>query len=199
MNDLSGITASPRLQSWDDQALQQLLWSSRSLRPRTEPMKLSEALDQVLAKLFQPLPDLSGALPMNPRISMITLAVRDMAESVRFYEQGLGLPRMNSDPNVAFFRLNGSWLGLYGREALAEDVGIPAAGNGFSGFTLAHNLESEDAVDALMTQALEAGARLVKPAQKVFWGGYSGYFSDPDGHLWEVAHNPHFWIGPRDE
>ncbi|WP_367401458.1 VOC family protein [Solimonas sp. SE-A11] len=135
---------------------------------------------------------------MNPRISMITLAVRDMAESVRFYEQGLGLPRMNSDPNVAFFRLNGSWLGLYGREALAEDVGIPAAGNGFSGFTLAHNLESEDAVDALMTQALEAGARLVKPAQKVFWGGYSGYFSDPDGHLWEVAHNPHFWIGPRD-
>ena len=199
MNDLSGVTVSPRFQSWDDQALQQLLWNSRSLRPRTEPMKLSEALDQVLAKLFQPLPDLSGALPMNPRISMITLAVRDMAESVRFYEQGLGLPRMNSDPNVAFFRLNGSWLGLYGREALAEDVGIPAAGNGFSGFTLAHNLESEDAVDALMTQALDAGARLVKPAQKVFWGGYSGYFSDPDGHLWEVAHNPHFWIGPRDE
>lgn len=199
MNDLSGVAVSPRFQSWDDQALQQLLWNSRSLRPRTEPMKLSEALDQVLAKLFQPLPDLSGALPMNPRISMITLAVRDMAESVRFYEQGLGLPRMNSDPNVAFFRLNGSWLGLYGREALAEDVGIPAAGNGFSGFTLAHNLESEDAVDALMTQALEAGARLVKPAQKVFWGGYSGYFSDPDGHLWEVAHNPHFWIGPRDE
>ncbi|MDM4772016.1 VOC family protein [Solimonas sp. SE-A11] len=198
MNDIQAINPTPRFQSWDDQALQQLLSNTRSLRPCPEPIKLSEALEQVLAKLFQPLPDLSGAEPMNPRISMITLAVRDMAESVRFYEQGLGLPRMNSDPNVAFFRLNGSWLGLYGREALAEDVGIPAAGNGFSGFTLAHNLESEDAVDALMTQALEAGARLVKPAQKVFWGGYSGYFSDPDGHLWEVAHNPHFWIGPRD-
>lgn len=198
MNDIQAANPAPHFQSWDDQALQQLLSNTRSLRPRAEPIKLSEALEQVLAKLFQPLPDLSGAEPMNPRISMITLAVRDMAESVRFYEQGLGLPRMNSDPNVAFFRLNGSWLGLYGREALAEDVGVPAAGNGFSGFTLAHNLESEDAVDALMTQALEAGARLVKPAQKVFWGGYSGYFSDPDGHLWEVAHNPHFWIGPRD-
>jgi catechol 2,3-dioxygenase-like lactoylglutathione lyase family enzyme len=198
MNDLHGVADSPRHQAWDDQALQQLLWNTRVLRPRDEPIRLSEALEQVLAKLFQPLPDLSGALPMNPRISMITLAVRDMAESVRFYEQGLGLPRMNSDPNVAFFNLNGSWLGLYGREALAEDVGVPAAGNGFSGFTLAHNVESEDAVDALMTQALDAGARLVKAAQKVFWGGYSGYFSDPDGHLWEVAHNPHFWIGPRD-
>nr|WP_207766079.1 VOC family protein [Solimonas fluminis] len=200
MNDLPGTSGypAPRFQSWDDQALQQLLWNTRVLRPPEEPVKLSEALEQVLAKLFQPRPDISGALPMKPRISMITLAVRDMAESVRFYEQGLGLPRMNSDPNVAFFRLNGSWLGLYGREALAEDVGIPAAGNGFSGFTLAHNLESEDEVDAMMAQALEAGARLVKPAQKVFWGGYSGYFSDPDGHLWEVAHNPHFWIGPRD-
>ena len=200
MNDLHGVTDSsaPRHQAWDDQALQQLLGNTRALRPRDEPIRLSEALEQVLAKLFQPLPDLSGATPMNPRISMITLAVRDMAESVRFYEQGLGLPRMNSDPNVAFFSLNGSWLGLYGREALAEDVGVPAAGNGFSGFTLAHNVESEDAVDALMTQALDAGARLIKPAQKVFWGGYSGYFSDPDGHLWEVAHNPHFWIGPRD-
>jgi catechol 2,3-dioxygenase-like lactoylglutathione lyase family enzyme len=198
MNDLPGTAASPasRVASWDDQALQQLLWNTR--RRREEPVRLSEALEQVLAKLFQPLPDIAGALPMKPRISMITLAVRDMAESVRFYEQGLGLPRMNSDPNVAFFSLNGSWLGLYGREALAEDAGIPAAGSGFSGFTLAHNLESEDEVDAMMAQALEAGARLVKPAQKVFWGGYSGYFSDPDGHLWEVAHNPHFWIGPRD-
>ncbi|AXQ31684.1 VOC family protein [Solimonas sp. K1W22B-7] len=136
---------------------------------------------------------------MKPRISMITLAVRDMEASVRFYEQGLGLPRMNSDPKVAFFSLNGSWLCLYGREALAEDAGIPAAGNGFAGFTLAHNVESEAEVDALIEQAVAAGARLLKPAQKVFWGGYSGYFQDPDGHLWEVAHNPHFWIGPRDE
>ena len=136
---------------------------------------------------------------MNPRISMITLGVRDLAASVRFYEQGLGLPRMESPPEVAFFTLNGSWLGLYGREALAEDAGVPAEGTGFAGVALAHNVESEAAVDAVMAQAVAAGASLVKPAQKVFWGGYSGYFADPDGYLWEVAHNPLFWVGPRDD
>lgn len=135
---------------------------------------------------------------MQPRISMITLGVRDLAVSVRFYEQGLGLPRMESPPSVAFFNLNGSWLGLYGLEALAEDVGVAADGSGFRGVTLAHNLASEAAVDALLEQAVAAGASLVKPAQKVFWGGYSGYFADPDGHLWEVAHNPLCWIGPPD-
>lgn len=135
---------------------------------------------------------------MNPRISMITLGVRDLAASIQFYEQGLGLPRMESPPEVAFFTLNGTWLGLYGREALAEDAGVPAEGSGFSGIAMAHNVESEAAVDDVMQQAVAAGARLVKPAQKVFWGGYSGYFADPDGYLWEVAHNPHFWVGPRD-
>ena len=136
---------------------------------------------------------------MKPRISMITLGVRDLEESVRFYEQGLGLPRMNSPPGVAFFTLDGTWLGLYGRESLAEDVGVPAAGTGFVGFTIAHNVDSETAVDELLEQAISAGAKLMKPAQKVFWGGYSGYFSDPDGYLWEVAHNPLFWVGPKDE
>ncbi|MDR5907579.1 VOC family protein [Franzmannia qiaohouensis] len=136
---------------------------------------------------------------MNPRISMITLGVRDLATSVRFYEQGLGLPRMESPPEVAFFTLNGSWLGLYGREALAEDAGVSAEGTGFAGVALAHNVESEAAVDAVMAQAVAAGATLVKPAQKVFWGGYSGYFADPDGYLWEVAYNPLFWVGPRDD
>ncbi|WP_193074955.1 VOC family protein [Pseudomonas sp. FME51] len=136
---------------------------------------------------------------MNPRISMITLGVRDLKESAHFYEQGLGLPRMDSPPEVAFFTLNGSWLGLYGREALAEDVGVPSAGSGFAGFTIAHNVDSEAAVDELMEQAVSAGAKLVKPAQKVFWGGYSGYFADPDGYLWEIAHNPLFWVGPKDE
>ncbi|MBU0590460.1 MAG: VOC family protein [Gammaproteobacteria bacterium] len=135
---------------------------------------------------------------MKPRISMITLGVRDLAASVRFYEQGLGLPRMDSPPGVAFFTLNGSWLGLFGRDALAEDAGVSPQGEGFAGFALAHNLTSEAEVDQLMAQALAAGATLTKPAQKVFWGGYSGYFRDPDGYLWEVAYNPHFWVGPPD-
>ena len=135
---------------------------------------------------------------MKPRISMITLGVRDLEQSVRFYVQGLGLPRMDSPPEVAFFTLNGSWLGLYGRETLAEDVGVSADGSGFAGFTIAHNVNSDAEVDELLAQAVAAGAKLVKPAKHVFWGGYSGYFADPDGYLWEVAHNPHFWVGPKD-
>lgn len=135
---------------------------------------------------------------MQPRISMITLAVRDLAAAVKFYEQGLGFPRMESPPEVAFFMLNGTWLGLYGRDALAEDAMVPPAGNGFEGFTLAHNVSSEGEVRDVMNQAIAAGATLVKPPQRVFWGGYSGYFKDPDGHLWEVAHNPFTWIGPPD-
>lgn len=136
---------------------------------------------------------------MKPRISMITLGVRDLDAAIGFYEDGLGLPRMDSPPEVAFFTLNGTWLGLYGREALAEDAGVPAEGHGFESFALAHNVSSEREVDAVVDQAVEAGATLVKQPQTVSWGGYSGYFKDPDGHLWEVAHNPLFWVGPRDE
>ena len=135
---------------------------------------------------------------MKPRISMITLGVRDLAASARFYEEGLGFPRMDSPPSVAFFTLNGTWLALYGREALAEDATVSADGSGFEGFTLAHNVESEQEVDQVMAQAVAAGATLVKRPQPVFWGGYSGYFKDLDGHLWEVAHNPLFWVGPED-
>ncbi len=136
---------------------------------------------------------------MKPRISMITLGVRDLATAVKFYEAGLGFPRMESPPEVAFFTLNGSWLGLYSRNALAEDATVPPEGNGFEGFTLSHNVSSEEEVETIMGQALAAGATLVKAAQKVFWGGYSGYFKDPDGHLWEIAHNPLFWVGPSDD
>lgn len=136
---------------------------------------------------------------MKPRISMITLGVDDIERAVTFYEKGLGFPRIESPPTVAFFALNGSWLGLYGREALAEDAMVSAEGSGFNSFALAHNVGSEAEVDALLAQAVAAGATLMKPGQKVFWGGYSGYFKDPDGHLWEIAHNPFCWIGPDDE
>jgi len=135
---------------------------------------------------------------MKPRISMITLGVKDLDASVRFYQQGLGFPKMDSPPTVAFFTLDGSWLGLYPREALAGDATVSAEGSGFNGFALAHNVASDAEVDTVLDQAVAAGATLVKPGQKVFWGGYSGYFKDPDGHLWEVAHNPFFWIGPAD-
>ncbi|MEE9158770.1 MAG: VOC family protein [Gammaproteobacteria bacterium] len=135
---------------------------------------------------------------MNPRISMITLGVRDLAASVKFYENGLGFPRMESPPEVAFFTLNGTWLGLFGRDALAADATVSPEGSGFESFALAHNVHSEAEVNEVINQALEAGATLVKKPHKVSWGGYSGYFKDPDGHLWEIAHNPHFWIGPRD-
>lgn len=135
---------------------------------------------------------------MQPRMSMITLGVADLETSIRFYRDGLGFPMMESPPEVAFFTLNGTWLALYPRALLAEDATVAADGSGFAGFTIAHNVDSESAVNAVISTAVSAGARLVKPAQKVFWGGYSGYFADPDGFLWEIAHNPFFWVGPAD-
>ncbi|MEJ2060470.1 MAG: VOC family protein [Gammaproteobacteria bacterium] len=135
---------------------------------------------------------------MKPRISMITLGVNDIEAAVKFYEEGLGFPRMESPPEVAFFTLNGTWLGLYGREALAEDATVSSKGSGFEGFALAYNVHSEEEVDEVIHVAARAGAIVAKKPQKVYWGGYSGYFKDLDGHLWEVAYNPLFWIGPED-
>ena len=136
---------------------------------------------------------------MRPRISMISLGVSDLEKSIEFYEEGLGFPRIESPPEIAFFTLNGSWLGLYNRESLAEDAMVSSEGSGFNGFTISHNVASESEVDQIIGQAVSVGATLVKPPQKVFWGGYSAYFKDPDGFLWEVAYNPHFWVGPEDE
>lgn len=135
---------------------------------------------------------------MKPRISMITLGVKDIKRSIEFYET-LGFPRLESGPDVAFFTLNGTWLGLYGHESLAEDAAVSAEGGGFRGVSLSYNVASEAEVDEALAEAVAAGATLKKAAEKVFWGGYSGYFADPDGHLWEVAHNPFEWIGPKDE
>lgn len=136
---------------------------------------------------------------MKPRISMITLGVRDMEQATRFYEQGLGLPRMPFEGGAAFFTLKGSWLSLYPWDALADDATVTTNGSGFQGITLAHVVSSKQEVRDVLNQAVKAGGKLIKPAQDVFWGGYSGYFADPDGHLWEVAWNPHFWPGPQDD
>lgn len=127
---------------------------------------------------------------MKPHITLITLGVADLDRSIAFYEQGLGLPRKPGPDGIAFFETEGTMLSLYSREKLAEDIAIDAAGSGFQGFTLAHNVESPDAVDATLAEAVAAGAELIKAGQEVFWGGYSGYFKDPDGFYWEVAHNP---------
>ena len=132
---------------------------------------------------------------MEPRISIVTLGVSDLARSVEFYRDGLGLVLYDENTeSIAFFQNKGTWLALYPRDALAADVGIATDGSGFFGVTLAHNLRSKEEVDELLAVAVAAGATLVKPAQDTFWGGYSGYFSDPDGYLWEIAWNPFFWI-----
>ena len=101
---------------------------------------------------------------MQPRISMITLGVRDLARAVEFYEKGLGFPRLDSPPEVAFFTLNGTWLGLFGREALAADAGVQAAGEGFEAFALAHNVRSAEEVKRVVAQAVEAGADVLATA-----------------------------------
>ncbi|WP_432800413.1 VOC family protein [Poriferisphaera sp. WC338] len=135
---------------------------------------------------------------MKPRISMIALGVENLERAITFYQNGLGLPKIDSPPEVAFFNLNGTWLGLATRESLAGDAEVSAEGSGYRAFNLAHNVASEEEADEILQQAVAAGATIVKPAQKTSWGGYSGYFKDPDGHLWEVAYNPFMWIGPED-
>lgn len=128
---------------------------------------------------------------MKPKMSVLYLGVADVATSLAFYRR-IGLEPQNyteGDDHV-FFALAGTWLGLYPKHKLAEDAGVPAAGSGFPGFTIAHNEPSKEGVDRVFEEALAAGARAIKQPQDVFWGGYSGYFADPDGYLWEIAWNP---------
>ncbi|MFJ9518809.1 VOC family protein [Kitasatospora sp. NPDC101801] len=137
---------------------------------------------------------MTAATPAFPaRISIVTLGVTDLAASTAFY-QALGWSRSTaSNDNIVWFRTADSVLGLFPTEELAADAGVPAIGEpSFRGVTLAVNLESTERVDAALKVAVEAGATVVKPPAATEWGGYSGYFEDPDGHLWELAHNPFF-------
>ena len=130
---------------------------------------------------------------MKPYISIITLGVSDLDRSVKFYRDGLGLPTTyKTGEGIAFFQLKGTWLALYPNNALAEDAVLPPERAQFGGFTLANNVHDKAEADAVIAQALAAGGSLLKAAADTFWGGYSGYFADPDGHPWEVAWNPHF-------
>jgi len=137
---------------------------------------------------------------MKPRITLITLGVDDLARAVRFYRDGLG---MRTDGivgtefehgAVAFFDMQaGLRLALWPRKSIAHDAGIAPSDRSATEFTIGHNVSSKAEVDAVMAQAKAAGAVIVKRAQDTFWGGYAGYFQDPDGHLWEVAWNPQ-WV-----
>jgi hypothetical protein len=132
---------------------------------------------------------------MEPRLSIVTLGVADLPRAIAFYRDGLGLAMTGDGEGIAFFELDGVRLALYPRAALAEDAALIDPGPApFSGITLAHNLRSKAEVDAFFADLAEIGARIVKPPRDVFWGGYSGYFADPDGYLWEVAWNPDFAI-----
>ena len=125
------------------------------------------------------------------RVSLITLGVRNLSAARRFYE-ALGWRPAEATQAVVFFRLPGMALGLFGLKDLAEDQGRPEVPLGTGAITLAQNFATEADVDAAFAAALAAGAAPVKPPARTFWGGYSGYFLDPDGHPWEVAHNPFF-------
>jgi uncharacterized protein len=131
---------------------------------------------------------------MEQRLSLVTLGVADLERARRFYEDGLGWRRGNNHPEVVFFQIGGAVLALWRRDALAKDAGLPDAGSGFGGITLAYNARTREEVDAVLAEAEAAGANILKPAEDAFWGGYSGYFADPDGHVWEVAWNPEWTV-----
>ena len=132
---------------------------------------------------------------MQQRVSFITLGVSDLARSRRFYEQGLGWTpsKQGSTDGVVFFQLAGGMVfALFPKTELAKDAGISPEGTGFGGVALAHNVPNKENVAEVLAEAERAGGKILKPAQDAFWGGFTGYFADPDGYLWEVAWNPFF-------
>jgi uncharacterized protein len=134
---------------------------------------------------------------MNQHLHIVTLGVEDLEVSRKFYAETLGWKQSTaSNQAITFIQAGGVVLALFPRDELAKDALVPADGKGFSGFTLAHNVGSEKAVDAVIADLKSKGVRITKEPQKMFWGGYSSYFADPDGFLWEVAYNPDF---PFDE
>lgn len=140
---------------------------------------------------------------MKPRITVLTLGVDDLERSLAFYRDGLGLPTKGivgkefEHGAVAFFELrHGLQLAIFARADLAYDATIPRSARSPTEFSIGHNVNSKEEVDAVMEQAKRAGARIVKPAAETFWGGYAGYFQDPDDHLWEVAWNPKWKVEP---
>ncbi|TFH51352.1 MAG: VOC family protein [Lysobacterales bacterium] len=127
---------------------------------------------------------------MQPHISVITLGVDDMERATHFYRDGLGLPIRDDKPPVVYFQLRGTWLALFPRQALANYANVPAHGEGFAAITLSCNVDSREEVDKTTRAAEQAGAAIINPPHEVGWGGYTAWFSDPDGHLWEIVWNP---------
>jgi uncharacterized protein len=131
---------------------------------------------------------------MEQRVSIVTLGVKDLNHSREFYERMGWRRSVAKNEDIVFFQVGGMALALFPRKELAKDANVPGTGSGFSGMTLAYNTRSKEEVDRILDEAKAAGAKLLKPASEAFWGGYSGYFADPDGYAWEVAWNPFFQI-----
>jgi uncharacterized protein len=151
-----------------------------------------EFLAAVAAMSLLPSPGLGESLTMEQRISIVTLGVKDLETSKRFYVHGLGWKPAFENKEIIFFQTGGMVFALFLRDELAEDIQLDPAKFGPAAFALAHNVRSKGEVDPLMQRAQAAGARILKPAREASWGGYSGYFADPDGFAWEVAWNPHW-------
>jgi catechol 2,3-dioxygenase-like lactoylglutathione lyase family enzyme len=133
---------------------------------------------------------------MNQRLHIVTLGVSDLEVSRKFYSEKLGWKISRPQEGIVFFQAGGVVLALFPREELAKDALVSSEGNGFAGFSLAYNAQSKAEVDEIIRDLRSKGVKIIKEPQKVFWGGYSSYFADPDGYCWEVAHNPFF---PFDE